>query len=236
MVQPTIKLTKNFFEKKAWAEELFVCGIDEVGRGCLAGPLVVGAAIVPANTTYKLLKDSKILSESQRNEAYAWITKHCTWAIGYASPSVIDTINIYQATLFTMKKAYLNLITQLPFPPEKLRYVLVDAMPLNLSSVAHHPSLEVFHFNYGEQFSSSIAAASIVAKVTRDRLMEKIHHLFPDFDFCHNKGYATKNHIAALLAHGPTIIHRSSFISNIHSDKDPEKTSQQSLFNEENCL
>ncbi|MFA6262945.1 MAG: ribonuclease HII [Candidatus Babeliales bacterium] len=235
MVQPTIKLTKNFFEKKAWAEDHFVCGIDEVGRGCLAGPLVVGAAIVPPHTTYRLLKDSKVLSESQRNEAYSWITTHCTWAISYASPDVIDTINIYQATLFAMKKAYLNLIPQLPFPHEKLRTVLVDAMPLNLSSVAHHPELEVFHFNYGERFSSSIAAASIVAKVTRDRLMEKLHHSFPAFDLCHNKGYATKHHLTALLAHGPSIIHRSSFVSNILAAAQSEKASQQTLFDGKMC-
>ncbi len=236
MGSPNVKLTKNFFEKIAWADEYFACGLDEVGRGCLAGPLVVGAAIVPRNTTYRLLKDSKILSESQRNEAYEWITQHCTWSIGYASPHVIDSINIYQATLFAMKKAYLHLITKLPFPHEKLRFVLVDAMPLKLDPETTHTALEIHHFNYGEKYSSSIAAASIVAKVTRDRLMEKIHHSFPTFGFDHHKGYATKQHIEAIRAHGHSIIHRKSFLSNLLAPKGWKASGQTTLFDEKQPL
>ncbi|MFA5306204.1 MAG: ribonuclease HII [Candidatus Babeliales bacterium] len=236
MGQPNVKLTKNFFEKMAWADEHFVCGIDEVGRGCLAGPLVVCAAIVPINTTYRLLKDSKILTEAQRNEAFEWITQHGIWAIGCASPQVIDTINIYQATLFAMKKAYLHLITKLPFPHEKLRFVLVDAMPLKLDPETTHQALEIHHFNYGEKYSSSIAAASIVAKVTRDRLMERIHHSFPAFGFNQHKGYATKQHIEAVHVHGPSLIHRKSFLTNLLAPKDSEAAGQTTLFDENQAL
>lgn len=232
MLHPKIKITKNFFEKKAWAEGLYTCGIDEVGRGCLAGPVVVGAAILPHNTTYHLLKDSKVLSADERNIAFKWINAHCQWSVSIVSNRMIDTINIYQATLFGMKKAYLNLAEKLPFPIEQLKYVLIDAMPLELDKTFGHKDLEFHHFNYGERFSTSIAAASIVAKVTRDNLMEHISPYFPAFSFEQHKGYATKQHIAALLAHGPTIIHRTSFISAIKTEQDAEKSLQQTLFDE----
>lgn len=226
------KITKNFYEKKAWAEGLSVCGLDEVGRGCLAGPLVVGAVILPPSTTYHLLKDSKILTEEERLKAFAWINQHCTWAIACASHNTIDTINIYQATLYAMKRAYLNIIEKMPLPIEKLKYVLIDAMPLNLDKAMGHEALEFHHFNYGERFSNSIAAASIVAKVTRDQLMGKLSPHFPGFGFESHKGYATKQHITALLAHGATLIHRHSFIGKIKTEADIKQTLQQSLFDQ----
>ncbi len=212
------KIPKNYFEKKAWAENLLVCGIDEVGRGCLAGPVVVGAVIIPPHAKYPLLKDSKLMDAAERNKAYTWITKHCYWSIGIASNHIIDNRNIYQATLYAMRKAYLQLTEKLPFPIEKIRYVLIDAMPLELEKVYGHQNLEYYHFNFGEKYSSSIAAGSIVAKVTRDRLMEKIDHLFPAFSFKQHKGYATKTHRTILQQQGPTIIHRTSFIDTIIDD------------------
>ena len=227
-MHPNIKISKNFFEKAAWTDNLYACGLDEVGRGCLAGPLVTGAVILPPKTSYRLLKDSKILTEAERNTAYAWITKHCFWSVGIVSPQTIDTINIYQATLYAMKKAYLQLIEQMPISLESLKFVLIDAMPLTLPATARHAALELHHFNYGERFSASIAAASIVAKVTRDRLMEKIATSFPAFGFEQHKGYATKQHIDALLEHGATLIHRQSFISKIKTN--PQKLMQQNLF------
>lgn len=230
MIHPKIRINKNFFETRAWEQGLYTCGLDEVGRGCLAGPLVVGAVILPHNTTYRLLKDSKVMDEAEREKAFAWIDKHCTWSVSIASHRIIDTINIYQATLFAMKKAYLQILEKTPFPIQKLKYVLIDAMPLNLDAIYGHEGLEFHHFNYGERFSTSIAAASIVAKVTRDRLMEKIGTHFPAFAFEQHKGYATKQHIDALLANGPTIIHRTSFISEIKTEEDAEKILQQSLF------
>jgi ribonuclease HII len=232
MIHPKIRITKNFFEKEAWAEGLYTCGLDEVGRGCLAGPVVVGAVILPHNTTYHLLKDSKILTEEERKTAFKWINAHCQWTVSIVGNHMIDTINIYQATLFGMKKAYLNLTQTLSFPIEQLKYVLIDAMPLEMDKAFGHEKLEFHHFNYGERFSTSIAAASIVAKVTRDNLMEKISPYFPAFSFEQHKGYATKQHINALLTHGPTIIHRTSFIKSIKKESDTEETLQKNLFGE----
>jgi len=231
MIHPKIKITKNFFEKSAWANNLYVCGLDEVGRGCLAGPLVVGAVILPLNTTYRNLKDSKVMDEAEREQAFAWITKHCWWSIAIINHRTIDAINIYQATLRGMRKAYQQLCTQLPFSLEKLTYVTIDAMPLRCNDLPGHEKIEFHHFFYGERFSTSIAAASIVAKVTRDRLMKDISPLFPAFNFHEHKGYATPQHIKTLLAEGKTIIHRDSFISGItNQDVNVERVLQQSLF------
>ncbi len=230
MQHKTLKIQKNHFEHLAWNEKLFVCGLDEVGRGCLAGPVVVAAVILPHNTTYRLLKDSKILEPEDRVTAYNWITKNCYWSVGYASHQTIDAINIYQATLFAMRKAYLQLTETLPFPIQQLKYIVIDAMPLNLDTTFGHEGLTFHHFTQGERFSTSIAAASIVAKVTRDRLMERISTFFPAFAFEQHKGYATKQHVSALLAQGPTIIHRSSFISEIKPREASETNLQQTLF------
>lgn len=224
------KITKNFFEKKAWEQGHYTCGLDEVGRGCLAGPLVVGAVVIPPYTNYRLLKDSKVLTAEERLKAFAWIDKHCSWSIAFANHKVIDSINIYQATLYAMRRAYLQLLEKLPFPVEKLKYVLIDAMPLSLDASFTHSALEYYHFPHGERLSASIAAASIVAKVMRDQLMEVMAQYFPVFGFEQHKGYATQQHISALLSQGPTIIHRHSFIQNIKSEADIQEALQQSLF------
>lgn len=228
---PHGKPTKNFFEQKAWAENNFVCGIDEVGRGCLAGPLVVGAVILPPNTTYPLLKDSKILTEEEREKAYKWIVRTCTWSIGHATPDTIDQINIYQATLLAMKRALLSLLTHLPFSEKQLAYVLIDAMPLSIENTIVPASLTFCHFNYGETFSTSIAAASIVAKVTRDRIMHQYATHFPGYDFEKHKGYGTKTHIEKLSVYGASAIHRKTFITNFNKEtKSGDKPQQQTLF------
>lgn len=222
-------MKKNSFEKAAWQENRFACGIDEVGRGCLAGPVIVAAAIIPQNTSCCLLRDSKTMTETQREEAYAWITANCFYATAMVNHRLIDTCNIYDATLLAMKKAYLTLIVQLPFGFEHLRYILVDAMPLKLDSCNSHETLEIHHFPYGESYSSSIAAASIIAKVTRDRLMKKISPLFPVYDFAEHKGYATKKHITALLTHGSSVIHRKTFVDTVYKHQ-KQKGNQLSLF------
>src|ERR1700689_4098136 len=103
MMHQKLKIQKNHFEKLAWAENLYTCGIDEAGRGCLAGPVVVGAVIIPRNATYRLLKDSKLLQADDRNKAFKWITLHCHWSVGIVSHRMIERRNIYQATLFAMK-------------------------------------------------------------------------------------------------------------------------------------
>lgn len=227
MTKIKTKIPKNYFEKKAWENNLLVCGIDEVGRGCLAGPVVVGAVILPPNTNNPLLKDSKLMDASERAKAYKWITKHCYWSTAFASHEIVDARNIYQATLFAMHKAYLQLIHTVPFSIQKLKYVVIDAMPFQLDEAYGHKDLEFYHFNFGEKQSNSIAAGSIVAKVTRDRLMEEINASFPQFDFKQHKGYATKMHRDVLCEQGPSIIHRTTFIENL--DKKPN-TIQQKLF------
>lgn len=231
MARLQTKILKNHFEKKAWAEGSYACGLDEVGRGCLAGPLVVCAVIIPQNVSHPLLKDSKVLSPEERNRAFEWITKHCFYSTSILSNRVIDSINIYQATLVGMKKAYLGLIETLPFPLTQLKYVVIDAMPLSLDTIYGHDDLEWYHFNKGESLSTSIAAASIVAKVTRDMLMANlIGPQFPEFNFGQHKGYATKQHTDVLIAQGPSTVHRSSFIRGIMSNKVVEKQLQKNLF------
>ncbi|MBS1988065.1 ribonuclease HII [Candidatus Dependentiae bacterium] len=229
MKRKNISFPLNYFEKKAWNDQLYVCGIDEVGRGCLAGPVVVAAVIIPLNKSYHLLKDSKLMSHDERELAYKWITKHCTYSIAIACHKTVDQHNIYQTTLRTMKKAYISLIEKLPFAFKQLKYVVVDAMPLVIEKSYTHTDLEVHHFNYGESISHSIAAASIIAKVTRDRLLEKIDCLFPAYSFGKHKGYATKVHIQALEQHGPSLLHRISFLSNF-GKKESDDNHQQSLF------
>lgn len=218
-----IVIPKNFYEKNAWQQDLYVCGIDEVGRGCLAGPVVVGAVILPINTTYYLLKDSKILTEEEREKAFAWIVRHAIWSTAVVNHRIIDQRNIYQATLLAMRKVYFQIMTQLDFLEEKLKFVLIDAMPLVLEKGLIHKNLEFLHFNYGEQRSISIAAGSIVAKVVRDRLMGSIGEFFPGFAFEQHKGYATKQHMAALQKIGPSIIHRKSFLRGAKIDQDEQQ-------------
>jgi ribonuclease HII len=211
MKQNKIKITKNFFEKDAWKDAFYVCGIDEVGRGCLAGPLVVAATILPINTRYNLLKDSKTLTPIQRIQAAIWIKKHCFSSIAFASPAIIDKYNIYRTTLLTMKKAFNQLLSTTLIPHKRIKYLLVDAMPLKLDGSCYPSTLQIRHFNYAESFSNSVAAASIIAKVTRDTLMESMTSLFVNYKMGKHKGYATHEHIKALISYGPTLIHRKTF-------------------------
>ena len=224
-----LKFSPNFFENLSWEKSLYTCGIDEVGRGCLAGPLVTAAAILPINAKHKLLKDSKTLNEQERNIAYDWITKNCFYSIAISSHQKIDSLNIYKATLQTMKKSFFQLLQSLPFAYEQIKYLLVDAMPLSLPTSMTHKNLEIHYFNYGETISTSIAAASIVAKVTRDKLMQKICPIFPKFNMQEHKGYGTEKHIKNLNDFGPSLIHRTTFISKVLKVKTNE-TKQCTLF------
>lgn len=200
--------SKNFYEKHAWSAGSVVCGVDEVGRGCLAGPVVTAAAILYPNSKSSLIKDSKELSETELLKAYSWILQNGWFSLGIQSPQDIDTYNIAGASLRAMRQAVLNLFsTQIQLPS----VVLVDAMPLSLKNTAYE-HIEVQHFIKGERHSMSIAAASIVAKVNRDRMMRVYDKLFPAFKFASHKGYATKIHQNALLETGYSIIHRRSFL------------------------
>lgn len=177
-----------------------ICGIDEVGRGPLAGPVVAGAVILPRNCDLLYINDSKQLSEKKREELYALIMERAiACAVGYASPKRIDEINILQATYEAMREAIGKLSPQ----PELL---LNDAVTIPQVSIRQVPIIK------GDAKSISIGAASIIAKVTRDRLMREYDQVFPEYNFAENKGYGSAAHIEALKKYGPTPIHRRSFI------------------------
>ena len=180
----------------------YVCGVDEVGRGPLAGPVVTGAVILPKDCDILYLNDSKQLSAKKREELYEIIMeKAIAVGIGYNSPARIDEINILQATYEAMREA----VSKLSVTPQIL---LNGAVTIPGITIPQVPIIK------GDAKSVSIAAASIVAKVTRDRLMVEYDKVMPEYDFASNKGYGSASHIAALKKYGPTPIHRASFIKN----------------------
>ncbi len=188
------------FEKKYPDAEL-ICGIDEVGRGPLAGPVMTGAVILPKDIRIRYINDSKKLSEKRREELYTVIMDEAiAVGIGSASPQRIDEINILQATYEAMREA----VSKLGVKPDLL---FVDAV--------HIPELSYSQISIikGDAKSQSIAAASIIAKVTRDHLMQEYDRRYPEYGFASNKGYGTAAHIAALKKFGPCEIHRNSFIT-----------------------
>ncbi len=193
--------TLKFFEKK-YSDYAFICGIDEVGRGPLAGPVVAGAVILPKDCDILYINDSKKLSEKKREELYDIIQKKAvSCAVGYASPERIDEINILQATYEAMREA----VSKLDPKPQIL---LNDAVTIPQITIPQVPIIK------GDAKSISIGAASIYAKVTRDRLMVEYEKIFPGYDFAGNKGYGSARHIEALKKLGPTPIHRKTFIKN----------------------
>lgn len=180
-----------------------VCGIDEVGRGPLAGPVVAGAVILPTDCEILYLNDSKKLSEKKRELLYDEIMeKAVATGIGVISPARIDEINILQATYEAMRMAISNLKVQ----PSVL---LNDAVTIPLVEIPQVPIIK------GDAKSVSIAAASIIAKVIRDHMMVEYEEIYPGYSFASNKGYGSAQHIAALKELGPTPIHRRTFIKNI---------------------
>ena len=186
--------------ERRYTEYTYICGIDEVGRGPLAGPGVAGAVIFPPECDILYINDSKQLSEKKREELYDVIMeKAVACAVGYATPERIDEINILQATYEAMRDA-INSLTVRP------RLLLNDAVTIPKVEIPQVPIIK------GDAKSISIGAASIIAKVTRDRLMREYDRVFPEYDFAGNKGYGSAAHIAALKKYGPTPIHRRSFI------------------------
>src|SRR5215213_7789729 len=176
-----------------------VCGVDEVGRGCLAGPVVAGAVVLHPDRHIPGLSDSKTVPAVEREELFERIkARAVAWAVAEASPTEIDTINIHQASLQAMRRAVLALA---PLPD----VVLVDAFRIPGLMVAQRGVL------HGDRRCSAIAAASIVAKVTRDREMLTHHAADPRYGFDHHKGYATADHLAAVALHGYSALHRRSF-------------------------
>jgi ribonuclease HII len=189
-------------EKRAYQDGAnIVAGIDEAGRGPLAGPVVAAAAILPPTFRgHKTLTDSKQLTEQQREEIYAELTStpEFYWAIGVSDVDVIDHYNILRATWRAMQIALDGLYV---FPD----HVLVDGRRVPLIGVKQTAIVK------GDAKSYSIAAASVIAKVTRDRMMLKIHEQYPQYNFAQHKGYGTPEHLAALDQYGPSPIHRKSF-------------------------
>lgn len=187
--------------EREYAQYARICGIDEVGRGPLAGPVVAGAVILPADCEILYLNDSKKLSAAKRDELYDRIMEQaCAVGIGMVGPERIDEINILQATYEAMRQA----ISKIDPQPDIL---LNDAVTIPAVSIPQVPIIK------GDAKSVSIAAASIVAKVTRDRMMERYEETFPGYGFASNKGYGSAEHIAALKRLGPSPIHRASFIT-----------------------
>lgn len=179
-----------------------ICGIDEAGRGPLAGPVVAGAVVLPKDCEILFLNDSKKLSEKRREELFLEIKeKAVAWSVGIVGPDVIDEINILQATYEAMRRA----VEGLSVVPDIL---LNDAVTI--------PGLEMMQVPIikGDAKSVSIAAASILAKVTRDHMMKEYDTLFPEYGFAKHKGYGTAVHTGALREFGPCPIHRRTFIKN----------------------
>ena len=194
----TLKVYEREYESHGW-----VCGIDEVGRGPRCGPVVAAAVILPKDCQILYLNDSKKLSEKKREELYDVIMAEAVAVgIGMASPERIDEINILQATYEAMRQA----IGSLKVKPAVL---LNDAVTIPEVEIPQIPIIK------GDAKSVSIAAASIIAKVTRDRMMVEYDRIYPGYDLASNKGYGTKVHMEALKTIGPCEIHRRSFIKNI---------------------
>ena len=193
------------FENK-YSDLAYVAGIDEAGRGPLAGPVVAAAVILPKDIFLPFLNDSKKVTEKRRDVLFDEIKQNAiAYGIGIASNTLIDEINILQATYEAMREA----IHALEKTPDVL---LVDAV--------HIPDINIKQVGIvkGDAKSVNIAAASILAKVTRDRLMAEYDKIYPEYGFASNKGYGTATHIAALKEVGPCAIHRKSFIGNYVSE------------------
>ena len=188
-------------EKRAYNDgATLVAGVDEAGRGPLAGPVVAAAAILPREFRHKTLTDSKQLTAEQREEIFAELTTRSDirWAVGVSEVEVIEAYNILRATWRAMVLA----LDALPTIPD---FVLVDGLRVPAIRIKQKPIVG------GDAKSFSIAAASVIAKVTRDRMMLTIHERFPQYNFAQHKGYATPEHLAAIERFGPCPIHRKTF-------------------------
>jgi ribonuclease HII len=178
---------------------VLIAGVDEAGRGPLAGPVVAAAVIIPEDITLPGVKDSKKMTETARERAFSLINeKALSVSIGVVSPALIDEQNILNASLEAMKLAVLSLE---PCPD----YVLVDGISKIPLLIPQECIVK------GDQKSHSISAASIIAKVYRDRIMYSFNGLYPQYGFCQNKGYGTKHHMEAIRRFGPSPIHRLTF-------------------------
>ena len=182
---------------------IWVCGVDEAGRGPLVGAVVAGAVILDPENPIAGLKDSKKLSPARREYLYEQIMQNAkAWGIGEASPTEIDEINILQATMLAMRRAIEDLTTRLGAWPDK---ALIDGNRCPELPIAAEAIVK------GDAKEPAISAASILAKVTRDRQMQELHELYPQYGFAQHMGYPTEAHFAALKAFGVCAEHRRSF-------------------------
>jgi ribonuclease HII len=194
-------LSLNSYEERARSEGFrFIAGVDEAGRGPLAGPVSAAVCMIPSGIYIPRINDSKLLSEKLRLELFNQITsdERILFHISLVDAAEIDRINIYQATIQAMFTA----VSKLKSSPD---YLLVDGLKLP------HPSIPCLKIIKGDRLSQSIAAASVLAKVTRDRLMAEYHERWPEYGFDKHKGYGTPAHIAAIERYGPCECHRRSF-------------------------
>lgn len=192
------------FENKLYSEGLkYIAGIDEAGRGPLAGPVVVGIAIMKPNSFIEGVNDSKKISEKKRELLYEQITNEAIdWSVGIVDQNEIDEINILNAT----KKALHMAITNLKIKPDR---ILVDALEhIDTCGIPYTSIIK------GDAKVYSISAASIIAKVTRDRMMKEYDEIYPEYGFAGHKGYGTAKHIQAIKTYGPCPLHRKTFIKN----------------------
>lgn len=188
-------------ENAIWREGFArVAGVDEVGRGPLAGPVVAGAVVLPYSRArwVRRLRDSKVLDAETREELAAEVRERCDWAIGVVSPHVIDQLGMTRATRLAMRRAVLAL----PDPPDAL---IVDGREVVECEAPQRAVID------GDALCPSVAAASIVAKVARDAMMDRLDARFPGYGFASNKGYATPDHRQALRELGPSSVHRMLF-------------------------
>ena len=189
----------GYYERRLRARGFrILAGVDEAGRGALAGPLVAAAVILPEGFDLEGLEDSKLLTPNQRDAIYARVVSSAHVAVCRAMPRRIDRAGLHRTNLALLRRA----LRELPVTPE---FILADGFPLRGISL---PCLSV---KKGDMVNASVAAASVVAKVTRDRIMLRYHRRFPEYGFDRNKGYGTGSHWATLDRHGPTPIHRLSF-------------------------
>ncbi len=189
------------FEKKAFKKGYkFVAGVDEAGRGPLAGPVVAVACLIEKGLKFPGINDSKLLTQQVRKRFYEELVAHplVSYGVGVIDAGEIDRINILEATKLAMKEALDNL-------QKTPDYLLIDAVKLTYKELPVESIIE------GDRKSQTIAAASIIAKETRDEKMKEYHTIFPQYGFAEHKGYGTKKHLEAIAKHGPCLLHRLSF-------------------------
>lgn len=185
-----------------------LCGVDEAGRGPLCGPVVAGAVILPDDFDVSLLNDSKKLSEAKREALYEKIVSTCAWGVGIASPREIDELNILNATFLAMNRAMAAL-------PQRPTFALIDGNRIPKGCAV--PAEAVVK---GDAKCPSISAASVIAKVTRDRIMKELALEYPQYELEKHKGYPTKEHYKKILTHGIAPIYRRSFLKNLDQHRE----------------